>query len=148
MCRTGARSTAFNDHDTRSDLLEGTRSSSGNGPSFQAIHDSVEIGEVVREDTQYVAEGTEYPRMQNVIDIVHGRGVRPPDGERLEFMAGCVRSCCDRRRRIAFGKEHWMVGIKACVIDSQSSDTVITPFLDVIWKELSQSLGFGFPTDE
>ena len=93
MYRTGARlGTAFDDYNTRSGLLKGTRSSSCNGPSFQAIHDAVEVGEVVRENTQYVAERTEYPRIQNVIDIVHGRGIRLPDGERLRLMAGCVQS--------------------------------------------------------
>ncbi len=52
MCRTGARLvTAFNDYDTRSSLLEGTRSSSGNGPNFQAIYDSVKAGEVIRKNT-------------------------------------------------------------------------------------------------
>ena len=41
-----------------------------------------------------------------------------------------------------------MIGIKAAVIDSQSSDAVVTPFLDVIWENLSESLDFGFPTYE
>ena len=41
-----------------------------------------------------------------------------------------------------------MIGIEAAVIDSQSSDTVVTPFLDVIWDKLSESLYFGFPTYE
>lgn len=32
-----------------------------------------------------------------------------------------------------------MVGVEACVIDSQSGNAFITPFIDVIWKKLSKS---------
>lgn len=81
MCRTDAcLATAFNDYDPRLGSLEATRSS-GNGLSFQAVHDTAGVREVVGENRQYIAEGTEYPRMQDVVDIVHGRGICPPDGE-------------------------------------------------------------------
>jgi hypothetical protein len=120
-------------------LLEGTRFYSGNGSNFQAIHDTFEVGEVVGENAQYVAEGTEYSRMQNVIDIGHDRGIRSSNRERLGFVAGCVRDWYNRRRRITFGKEHRMVEVEACVIDSQSDNAFITLFIDVIWKKLSKS---------
>ncbi len=77
MCRTSTRlAIAFDDYNTRPNLLEETRSCFDNGSNFQTIHDTLKVEKVVDENAQYVAEETEYPRMQNVIDIVHGRGIR------------------------------------------------------------------------
>ena len=72
---------------------------------------------------------------------MHGRSIRPPDGERLGLMAGCAQSESDRRRRITFGKQHGVVRVEAGVVDSQSN-AVTTPF-DMIWEKLSKSLVFG-----
>jgi len=72
-------------------LLEETRFYFDNDSNFQAIHDTFEVEEVVGENAQYVAEGTEYSRMQNVIDIEHDRDIRSSNRERLDFVTECVR---------------------------------------------------------
>jgi len=55
------------------------------------IHDTFEVEEVVDENAQYIAEETEYSRMQNVIDIEHDRDIRSSNRKRLDFVTECVQ---------------------------------------------------------
>jgi len=72
-------------------LLEETQFYFDNGSNFQTIHDTFEVEEVVDENAQYIAEETEYLRMQNVIDIEHDRDICSSNRERLDFVTECVR---------------------------------------------------------
>ena len=109
---------AFDDHNTRSNLLEETQFYFNNHSNFQMIHDTFEVEKVVDENAQYVAEETEYSRMQNVIDIMHDCDIRSSNRKRLNFVTECVQDWYNHRRWITFDKEHWMIEVKTCVIDS------------------------------
>ena len=41
-----------------------------------------------------------------------------------------------------------MVRIEACIIDSESRNTVMTSSFNVIWEKFLEGLGFGFPTNK
>ena len=55
------------------------------------IHDIFEVEKVVDENAQYIAEETEYSRMQNVINIKYDHDIRSLNRKRLNFVTEYVQ---------------------------------------------------------
>ena len=63
-------------------------------------------------------------------------------------MTECVESQYNHQWWITFDKEHWIIEVKAYVVDLKSCNIIMMSFLDMIWEKFSKCLGFGFLTDE